>query len=144
MKTGDVVLVFDENLKRGFWKLGRIESLIVGKDEVVRGAKVRVMTKGNPVYLNRPVQKLYPVELNENGNSTEERKDNKVEKEVDGYDNQKGRTEINEKGKKKMNEKDGEKGKVESRVRSRRAAALDARWRTQVMFDPYRLKGGSV
>ena len=41
-----------------------------------------------------------------------------------------------------MNEKDGEKGKVESRVRSRRAAALDARWRTQVMFDPYRLKGG--
>ena len=57
------------------------------------------MTKGNPVYLNRPVQKLYPVELNENGNSTEERKDNKVEKEVDGYDNQKGRMEINEKRK---------------------------------------------
>jgi hypothetical protein len=67
VKKGDVVLVFDENLKRGFWKLGRIESLIVGRDEVVRGAKVRVMTTGNPVYLNRPVQKLYPVELNENG-----------------------------------------------------------------------------
>jgi hypothetical protein len=73
VKKGDVVLVFDENLKRGFGKLGRIESLIVGTDEVVRGAKVRVMTKGNPVYLNRPVQKLYPVELNENGSSTEER-----------------------------------------------------------------------
>jgi hypothetical protein len=67
VKKGDVVLVFDENLKRGFWKLGRIESLIVGTDEVVRGAKVRVMTTGNPVYLNGPVQKLYPVELNENG-----------------------------------------------------------------------------
>jgi hypothetical protein len=34
VKKGDVVLVFDENLKRGFWKLGRIESLIVGRDEV--------------------------------------------------------------------------------------------------------------
>ena len=31
-----------------------------------------------------------------------------------------------------MNEKDGEKGKVESCVRSRRAAALDACWKTQV------------
>jgi hypothetical protein len=51
--------------------VGRIESLIVGRDEVVRGAKV--MTKGNAVYLNRPVQKLYPVELNENRSSTEER-----------------------------------------------------------------------
>ena len=67
VKKGDVVLVFDENLKRGFWKLSRIESLIVGTDEVIRGAKVRVMTTGNPVYLNGPVQKLYPVELNENG-----------------------------------------------------------------------------
>jgi hypothetical protein len=57
------------------------------------------MTKGNPVYLNRPVQKLYPVELNKNGSSTEERKDNKVENEVDGYDNQKGKTKISEKGK---------------------------------------------
>jgi hypothetical protein len=56
-----------------------IESLIVGRDEVVRGANVRVMTKGNPVYLNSPVQKLYPVQLNENGSITEERKDNKVE-----------------------------------------------------------------
>jgi hypothetical protein len=31
------------------------------------------MTKGIPVNLNRSVQKLYPVELNENRSSTEER-----------------------------------------------------------------------
>ena len=61
---------------------------------------------------------------------------------MDGYDNQKGKTKMNEKGKTEMN--DGEKGKVESCVHSRRAVALDARWRTQIMFDPYRLKGGSV
>jgi hypothetical protein len=49
---------------------------------------------------------------------------------------------MNEKGKTEMN--DGEKGKVESCVHSRRAVALDPRWRTQIMFDPYRLKWGSV
>jgi hypothetical protein len=38
-----------------------------------------------------------------------------------------------------MNEKDGEKGKVETCVRSnrpRRAAALDARWRNRLMLEP--------
>jgi hypothetical protein len=49
---------------------------------------------------------------------------------------------MNEKGKTEMN--DGEKGKVESCVHSRRAVALDPRWGTQIMFDPYRLKWGSV
>lgn len=105
---------------------------------------MRVLSKGKPVYLKRPVQKLYPVELEENGSSTEERKENNVKRKVNGYDNQKGKTKTNEKGKMKINEKDGEKGKVESCGRSRRAAALDARWKTQVMVDPCRLKGESV
>ena len=30
---------------------------------MVRGAKVKVMTKGKPVLPNRPVQKLYPLEV---------------------------------------------------------------------------------
>ena len=38
---GDVVLVQDDDLKRGMWKMAIVEDLIVGKDGVVRGAKLR-------------------------------------------------------------------------------------------------------
>ena len=40
-----------------------VESLIKGKDGEVRGATVRLIVKGKPKLLNRPVQKLYPLEI---------------------------------------------------------------------------------
>ncbi|XP_078366089.1 uncharacterized protein LOC144650313 [Oculina patagonica] len=63
VKVGDVVAVFEENKKRGKWKLAVVESLITGRDSVVRGANVRVIAKGKPVRISRPVQKLYPIEV---------------------------------------------------------------------------------
>ena len=41
IEVGDVVVVYDEEKKRGEWKLGVVESLVKGKDSVVRGANVR-------------------------------------------------------------------------------------------------------
>ena len=55
---GDVVLVFDERVKRGFWKVAVVERLIKGKDGVVRGAMVKMVENGRTKVLNRPVQKL--------------------------------------------------------------------------------------
>ena len=63
VKKGDVVTVHGEGGKRGSWKLAVVEELIVGKDKEVRGAKVKVAGKGRPVYLNRPIQKLFPLEV---------------------------------------------------------------------------------
>ena len=63
MKKGDVVTVYGEGVKRGNWKLAKVEELIIGNDKEVRGAKVRVAGKGRPVYQKRPVQKLYPLEI---------------------------------------------------------------------------------
>jgi hypothetical protein len=37
--------------------------VVIGKDKVVRGAKIRVITKGKPIRMSRPVQKLYPLEI---------------------------------------------------------------------------------
>ena len=38
-----------------------------GKDSIVRGAKVRVVTKGKQTHLSRPVQKLYSLEIKSKG-----------------------------------------------------------------------------
>ena len=68
VKKGDIVLVEDENQRnRNFWKLGCIEELITGKDDVFRGAKLRMVNLNR---IERPIQKLYPLKLSapESGN----------------------------------------------------------------------------
>ena len=49
-----------KTLKEG---VGRIEGLVMGKDNVGREAKVKVVSKGHTSFINRPVQKLYRLEL---------------------------------------------------------------------------------
>ena len=59
--VGEVVLLQDEQVRnRAFWKLGLIEELITGKDNEVRGVRVRT---GNRHIIERPVQKVFPLEL---------------------------------------------------------------------------------
>ena len=53
-KVGDVVLVYEEGVKRNLWKMAVVQSLISGKDDQVRGANVKVITKGRAVRLSRP------------------------------------------------------------------------------------------
>ena len=64
ISIGDLVVVHDESLPRGSWKLGRVRNLIVGRDGQTRGATVSVAGKNRQAtYLNRPLQLLYPLEL---------------------------------------------------------------------------------
>ena len=78
-EVGDVVLVLEEEKKRGEWRVGVVENLVRGSDNVVRGAKVRVVTKGKPTHLSRPVQKLYPLEIKSQGEGDAERSVQAVE-----------------------------------------------------------------
>jgi len=65
VKEGDVVIVFEESTPRGKWKLGHVKKLIVGKDNQTRGAVIDIVTgKGRLMEIERPVQKLYPLEIN--------------------------------------------------------------------------------
>ena len=64
-KVGDIVIIYKDGVKRNSWKMAIIEDLIQGKDDPVRGAKVRVITKGKVVCLNRPMQMLYTLEVRE-------------------------------------------------------------------------------
>lgn len=122
IKPGEIVLVSGENKKRGIWRMGIVEELIVGKDRHIRGAKVRMPGVGKPDYLNRHLQKLHPLELsvsnvNEEKEKIMESENPKVKKEGEkGLENS---VEISNPGMKVP----------------RRVAALYARLRTQLILD---------
>ena len=59
----DIILIHEDKSPRQNWKLGRFVELIISKDNVVRAAKVIV---GSRTFLERPINKLYPVEKTNN------------------------------------------------------------------------------
>ena len=64
VSKGDVVIVHDDTLPRGLWKLGRIQEVLNGRDGHPRAALVRVATRDRQhVLLRRPLQLLYPLEI---------------------------------------------------------------------------------
>ena len=42
VSVGDVVIIHDEHLPRGLWKLGKIVSVMEGRDGLIQGATVKV------------------------------------------------------------------------------------------------------
>ena len=58
----DTVLIQEEKTKRKIWKIVVVEELIRGKDQVIRGAKVKKLEKDNPEILCRPLQGLVLLE----------------------------------------------------------------------------------
>ena len=83
-----------------------VESLITGKNNVVRGADVRVIAKGKPVRISRLVQKSYPIE---------------VKSVTQGND------QIEQKVQRERN--------TPLRRNPSRVAALDSKWKTNNMLD---------
>ena len=103
--TRAVHLDLVRNLKRGCWEMARVESLVFGIGQEVRGARVKVITKGKPMLINRPVQKLYPLETSQNENGVERENES---------------TEVKEKGvderSEETKENGGEEGKMKDEV----------------------------
>ena len=70
MTEGDIVVVHDDALPCGFWKLGRIQEILTGRDGQPRAALVRVASRDRQqVVLRRPLQLLYLLEICEAENS---------------------------------------------------------------------------
>ena len=79
--VGDIVIVFDDKLPRGLWKLGKVEGLIVGADDMVRGARVRVyVNAGRTNVIQRSVLKLYPLEIRPKADDLNQKEIDVVEK----------------------------------------------------------------
>ena len=79
LRVGDVVLIADENHPRGAWPLARVVEVVIGRDGLVRSAKVKttstVATRSrrkrkeevntSTVILTRPIAKLCLLEMDE-------------------------------------------------------------------------------
>ena len=64
VSVGEVVLVEDK-LPRNRWKMAVVTELHEGRGGYIRGCKLRMVTRNSAriSYLNRPVNKLYPLEI---------------------------------------------------------------------------------
>ena len=91
-----------------------MEEIIFGKDGEPRGATVRKYESGKPVTLNRPLQRLYPLEISCNDDTGE----TKGEEDSSGQDSEHNVGKENE-----------------SQRQSSRVAAKDARWKFKLMLD---------
>ena len=60
LKEGDTVIIKSDEKNRGKWKIGIIHQLFKGQDSVIRGF---CLCAGNS-HLERPIQYLFPLELN--------------------------------------------------------------------------------
>ena len=55
----------ESKLPRGRWRLGHVTKVINGSDGIARGATVDIIvSKGRQLQIDRPVQKLIPLEIN--------------------------------------------------------------------------------
>ncbi len=123
ISKGDLVLIQEDNVKRGQWKMGVVEDLIKGKDGIIRGAKVR-KAGGKNETLNRSVLKLFPLEIASTG-----------------YDKKEGKDASESKDKEvSMERSEGtNNNRIEDancmRNQPPRAAAKDSRWKSKLMLD---------
>ena len=67
--AGEVVIVHDDSLPCGLWKLGQIQKVIPGADGLPPSALVRVASRDRQhTLLKRLVQLLYPLEISQSKN----------------------------------------------------------------------------
>ena len=78
IKRGDVVLVHDDG-PRSSRRLAVVEDLIKGGDDLIRAAKIRTSTG----HTNRPICKLYPLELSASESTSKETSDRQEQPDVD-------------------------------------------------------------
>lgn len=80
LQPGDVVLIGSDNVKRQSWPMARVVSLVKGKDGVVRTLQVR-LPQGD---LYRPIQRLYPLEVDTSMSPRAESNEGECEFELPG------------------------------------------------------------
>lgn len=64
ISEGEVVIVKDDHLPRGKWRLGIVQEVMKGRDGLKRAATITIVSSNQPhSTLRRPIQLLYPLEI---------------------------------------------------------------------------------
>ena len=64
ISEGGIVTIHQDKMRRGFWRLGKVETIIQSKDKNIWGAMVKVVLPNRKLtVINQPLSKLYPVEV---------------------------------------------------------------------------------
>ena len=64
ISVGDIVIIKDDHLPRGQWKLGMVQEILTGRDGLIRAATVKVASCDRRYStFKRPIQLLYPLEI---------------------------------------------------------------------------------
>ena len=58
INVGDVMMIKGEEKNRGHWKIGIVNRLHIGKDNIIRVAQLHIGK-----LIDRPIQLLYPLDL---------------------------------------------------------------------------------
>ena len=66
INVGDVVMIKGGEKNRGYWKIGIVNYLYIGKDNIILVAQIRIGKK----LIDLPIQLLYPLELHCEGVKT--------------------------------------------------------------------------
>ena len=84
---GEVVLLGEENIPRGEWKLARVTEIVKSNDKAVRTVKLRL---GGGRECNRPLSHVYPLEIRQEAKTVKEATerelgDSNIERESDSF-----------------------------------------------------------
>ena len=65
LKIDDIVVIKEDSIRpRNSWRLGRVDSLITGRDGFIRGANLSTLSnQGSKSIWSRPLQKIIPLEV---------------------------------------------------------------------------------
>ena len=64
IRLGEVVLIEEDKVPRNRYRVSVVIELYPSVDGVIRGGKVKTLTKGNKFsFIDRPVHKFYPMEI---------------------------------------------------------------------------------
>ena len=65
IQVGDIVYIHADRTPKPQWRTGKVKKLLRGREDVVRAAEVVTVDNSlRQVRLKRPIQKLYPLEVN--------------------------------------------------------------------------------
>ena len=62
IKKGDIVIIHDEKKSRALWSVAKVEKVLLSNNNKVRGATMKYCINGKAVVINKPINKLYPIE----------------------------------------------------------------------------------